>query len=287
MIIKLNIIGLDRFFLKMFFLSFLLVLLALTNVSYASGWPVPWQINFQEAATPLMTKLHDFHNNYLLVMCFGISALVALLLIYVCIRYSAKNNPIPSKTSHNVTIEIIWTVIPLFIIIFMAFPSFKILYYADKTVETAMTIKVVGRQWYWQYNYPDHEIAFDSYIIPDAEIKPGQFRLLEVDNRVVLPVDTNVKILITSGDVVHSWAVPSFGIKIDAVPGRVNETWVRINKPGIYYGQCSELCGINHGFMPIAVEAIPKEEFDNWILQAKTKFAFNLGHNNIYFNNLL
>jgi len=236
-----------------------------------ADYPRPWQINFQEPATPLMVKLVEFHH-WLLVMCFGISGLVLFLLIYVMIRFSKKNNPIPSTTSHHTLLEIMWTMIPVLILIILAVPSFKILFYADRIDKADMTLKIIAHQWYWQYEYPDHAgIAFDSTMIPDNEIKPGQLRLLEVDNRIILPVNTNVRLLVTSADVIHSWSVPSFGVKTDAVPGRTNESWINILRPGVYYGQCSEICGINHGFMPIAVEAVSKEEFEKWVESKKNK----------------
>jgi cytochrome c oxidase subunit 2 len=169
-------------------------------------------------------------------------------------------------------LEVFWTLIPTLIIIVMAIPSFKILYLADKIDKIDMTLKVIGRQWYWQYEYPDHgNIYFDSNMIATKDLKPGQIRLLEVDNRIVLPIETNIRLLVTSGDVIHSFSVPSFGIKTDAIPGRTNETWIRILRTGVYYGQCSELCGINHGFMPIAVEAVSKEDFAKWVESKKNK----------------
>lgn len=239
-----------------------------------ADFPRPWQLGFQKAASPVMERFENFHN-MLLIIISCISAFVFFLLAYVCIRFRASKNPIPSKTSHNTFIEIIWTVIPVIILIIIAVPSFRILYYVDETpANYDMTLKVVGHQWYWEYAYPDYDnITFDSYMIADDKLQANQMRLLEVDNRVILPIDTNIKILITAADVIHSWAVPAFGIKTDAVPGRLNETWVNIKKPGVYYGQCSELCGILHGFMPIAVEAVTKEEFKQWLIQAKQKFA--------------
>lgn len=235
--------------------------------------PQNWQMNFMAPATPVMEKFVQFHNK-LLIMCYGISGFVFILLFYACFKFSKKNNPTPNRTSHNTALEIIWTLIPFIIVCMMAIPSIKILYYSDQTPETEFTLKIVGRQWYWQYQYPDHDnIAFDSYMIQDQNLKKDQIRNLEVDNRIVLPVDTNIKLLLTSGDVLHSFAVPSFGIKIDCVPGRTNETWIRVTKPGIYYGQCSELCGVNHGFMPIAIEVVPKEEFKKWVATAKLKFS--------------
>jgi cytochrome c oxidase subunit 2 len=197
------------------------------------------------------------------------------LLAYVIFKFNAKANPIPATFSHNVLIEIIWTVIPVMIIVIIAIPSFRILRMAEKIPQADMIIKVVGYQWYWHYIYPDNNIEFDSYLITDKNLKSGQKRLLEVDNRIVIPENVTVKFLITAGDVIHSFAVPSLGIKMDAVPGRTNETWTKISKKGVYYGQCSELCGVNHGFMPIAIEVVSKEDFDKWIINAKTKFSLS------------
>jgi len=241
------------------------------------GAPQPWQLGLQVSASPVQEQLTDFHN-LLVVVITGITLLVLALLIYVMIRFNSRSNPAPTRTSHNTVIEVLWTVVPVIILVIIAVPSFKVLYYMDKTQDAEMTLKVTGRQWYWDYSYPDQgDISFSSYMIPDEEIKPGQKRLLEVDNRIVLPVDTNIRILVTAGDVIHSWAMPALGIKRDAIPGRVNETWARIDKEGVYYGQCSEICGTNHGFMPIAIEAVSKERFQQWVEEAKTKFAGNNG----------
>lgn len=234
--------------------------------------PQPWQLGFQEAATPVMERIDGFHD-LLLVIITVIMLLVTALLVYVVVRFNEKANPVPSKTTHHTVLEVMWTVVPIMILVVIAIPSFRLLYYMDKTTTPGMTLKVVGSQWYWSYVYPDHgRIAFDSLIIPDDQLKPGQLRLLEVDNRVVVPVDTDIRVLLTSNSVLHSWAVPAFGVKIDTVPGRMSETWMRVTKPGVYYGQCSELCGINHGFMPIAVEAVSKAEFAKWVARAKVKF---------------
>jgi cytochrome c oxidase subunit 2 len=237
--------------------------------------PHPWQMTLQDAATPVMEKLSDLdmyeHKVIALIVVFVLG-----LLTYVCIRFRASNNKVPSTTSHNVTLEIAWTIIPVAIIISIVIPSIKLLYYANVIPDPEMNIKVIGHQWYWEYQFPDHgDFAFDSMIIPDEKLQPGQLRLLTVDNRLVLPVNTNIRILITSADVIHSWGVPSFGVKTDAVPGRVNETWINITSPGVYYGHCYELCGINHAFMPINVEAKSKEDFLAWVEDAKKKFSSN------------
>jgi cytochrome c oxidase subunit II len=239
------------------------------------GAPQPWQLGLQASASPGKEQWTDFHN-LLVVVITGITLLVLALLIYVMVRFNSRSNPAPTRTSHNTVIEVLWTVVPVIILVIIAVPSFKVLYYMDKTQDAEMTLKVTGRQWYWDYSYPDQgDIGFSSYMIPDEEIKPGQKRLLEVDNRIVLPIDTNIRILVTAGDVIHSWAMPALGIKKDAIPGRINETWARIDKEGVYYGQCSEICGTNHGFMPIAIEAVSKERFQQWVEEAKVKFAGN------------
>lgn len=243
--------------------------------------PMPWQIDFQPAATPVMERIHHFHNLLLIIEALIVLLVMALMAIII-IKFRASANPVPSKTTHNTMLEVIWTVIPILILVVIAVPSMRLLFYMDKIPESGpeaenypkMTLKITGHQWFWSYEYPDNGgLSFDSNIIPDEDIKPGQRRLLEVDNRVVLPINTNIRLLMTSEDVIHDWAVPSFGIKMDAVPGRINETWIRIERTGTYFGQCSELCGVNHGFMPIAVNAVSKEEFDAWVEKAKKQFA--------------
>ncbi|HJO87588.1 MAG TPA: cytochrome c oxidase subunit II [Rhodospirillales bacterium] len=235
--------------------------------------PKPWQMNFQPAATPVMEKITEFHN-LLLTVEVGIVIFVLALMLIIIFKFNAKSNPEPSKTTHNTPLEVIWTVIPIVILIIFSVPSMKLLFFMDKAQNPEMTLKIVGHQWYWSYQYPDHGgFEFDSNMIPDEEIKPGQRRLLDVDNQVVLPVNTEVRLLMTSEDVIHNWAIPAFGVKLDTVPGRTNETWVKVTKPGTYYGQCSELCGVNHGFMPVAVKVVSKDEFKQWVTKAKKEFA--------------
>lgn len=252
----------------------------------AQDLPKPTQLGFKAAASPQMERLIHFHNDLLMWVITAIVIFVTGLLIYVMIRYRAKANPTPSKTTHNVLLEVLWTAIPIIILIVIAIPSFKMLYYLDRTENPEMTLKVTGYQWYWGYEYQDHDgINFLSYMIPEAEIDESkdQRRLLSTDNAVVLPIDTNIQITITAADVLHSFTVPAFGIKKDAVPGRLNETWVRIDKPGTYYGQCSEICGINHAYMPIEIKAVTKEEFEAWLIEAKEKFSYNNTNNNLKF----
>ncbi|MCC6598709.1 MAG: cytochrome c oxidase subunit II [Alphaproteobacteria bacterium] len=252
----------------------LVIALAGSAMAQASG-VVPWQINMQPAVSTSAHHIHEFHN-MLLWIIFAVAIFVFILMFWVCLRYNARANPKPSVVSHNVLIEVLWTVLPVVILIVIAIPSFKLLYYTDRTENPEMTLKVTGHQWYWDYEYPDQEgLAFSSYMIGEEDIdaSKGQLRLLSTDNAVVLPVETNIQILITAADVLHSWAVPAFGIKLDAVPGRTNETWVRIEKPGVYYGQCSELCGKDHSYMPIEIHAVSKEDFARWLVSAKQEFS--------------
>ncbi|HUX80336.1 MAG TPA: cytochrome c oxidase subunit II [Alphaproteobacteria bacterium] len=231
--------------------------------------PRPWQMYYQNPATPVMEHLYDFHLTLLIIE--GIIVfIVAALLIYVVVRFRASKNANPSRTAHNTLLEIIWTAIPVLILVYIAFPSFKLLYLMDVTPKAQLTIKAIGNQWYWTYEYPDHDIRFDSNMVPENELKPGQLRLFEVDNRVIVPINTNIRVITTSTDVVHSWAVPSFGVKRDSVPGRLNETWFNVKKEGVYYGQCSELCGVKHGFMPIVVEAVSPAKFEHWLASKKS-----------------
>ncbi len=240
-----------------------------------AGEPIEGGLNLQEAATSSAQRIHDFHD-MLLIIITGITLFVLVLLIYVVIRYNKRANPNPSNVTHNVPLEILWTIVPVVILIVIAVPSFKLLYENDRIENPDMTIKITGYQWYWGYEYPDHDgISFNSIMIPDDEIQDGQRRLLSTDNVVYLPIDTNIAILVTANDVIHSWTIPAFGVKMDAIPGRTNETWFRIDKPGTYYGQCSEICGKDHAFMPIEVRAVTKEEFEAWVVKAKEEFASN------------
>lgn len=247
--------------------------LTMGNAIAAQGQAAPWQLGLQDAFSPVAHDMHDFHN-LLLVIITAISIFVLLLLIYVVVRFNRKANPTPSKTSHNTIIEIVWTVVPIMILIAIAVPSFNLLYKADRIENADMTLKAIGYQWYWGYEYVDEdELAFEAVMLEDDELKEGQPRLLATDNIIVLPIDTNIRLLVTAEDVLHSWAMPAFGVKLDAVPGRLNETWMRIEKEGMYYGQCSELCGARHGFMPIAVKAVSKEDYKKWLVEAKKEFA--------------
>ena len=235
--------------------------------------PKNWQITFQTPASPVMERINDLHN-LLMVIITLITLFVLGLLLYVAVRFNEKANPVPSKTTHNTMIEVLWTVIPVIILVVIAVPSFKLLYFMDRHPNPEMTLKVTGHQWYWSYEYPDHGgLKFDSIPIDTEKLKPGEPRLLTVDNRVVLPVGTDIRVLQTAADVIHNWAVPAFGLKLDSVPGRSNENWVRITREGTYYGQCSELCGVNHFFMPIVIDAVSKQAFAAWVEKAKKQFA--------------
>lgn len=253
-----------------------LAALALTGLFGSRAWagqPEPWQFGFQDAVTPVMERIDSFHNMLLIILS-AISAFVVILLAIVIFRFNAKRNPTPRKFSHNTLIETLWTGIPIIILIVIAIPSFKLLYMQDRTPPADLTIKAIGSQWYWTYEYPDYgELTFDALMLEDYELEEGQPRLLATDANVVVPVGATVRVLVTATDVIHSWAVPAFGVKMDAVPGRMNETWFRADKQGIYYGQCSELCGVGHGFMPITVEVVSQEGFEQWIEWAQEELA--------------
>ena len=253
--------------------KFLYIILTYFGASSAfANQPKDWQLGFQEASSS-MREIVNFHDKLLLPIIIAISVFVLFLMIYACIRFRASRNPIPSKTTHNVAVEVLWTLIPCLILIVMAVPSFKILYKQDTIPKADVTVKAIGYQWYWGYEYPDENIIFDSYMIETKDLKENQPRLLAVDNEVVVPVNKVVKVLITANDVLHAWALPSFGVKRDAVPGRINETWFKAEKVGTYYGQCSELCGIKHAFMPITVRVVSEEDYAEWLSGAKIKFA--------------
>jgi cytochrome c oxidase subunit II len=242
-------------------------------LAQAVAAPRPWEIGMQPAFGPLKQQQIELHNLVLVIITL-ITLFVAALLVWVMWRYNARRNPVPTRTSHNTVIEVAWTVIPVLILVVMAIPSFRLVYYEDRTRDPELTIKVTGHQWYWEYTYPDNNnIDFSSYIIPDDQLKPGQRRLLEVDNELVVPVGKNIRVLQTSGDVIHSWFIPALGVQRYAIPGRTIETWFKVDRPAIIYGQCNQICGTNHSRMPIVVRAVPEQEFNAWLVAAKTKFA--------------
>ena len=272
-------------FMNFFIFTILTIPTLFASDSIAKGQPTEWQIGFQEAGSPLMQQLIDFHD-FVFWIITAITIFVFLLLAYVCVKFSAKNNKKPSTTTHNSLLEVAWTLIPVVILVVIAIPSFRLLYNQNDFTNIDMTIKATGYTWYWGYEYPDHDgLAFDSIMLQDDELEEGQPRLLSTDYQLVVPVNTNVKMQITSdpSGVIHSWAVPSLGVKMDAIPGRLNETYFNIKEPGMYYGQCSELCGIGHGFMPISIKAVTADEFAVWLDDAKEEFAEN-NTNEIVFN---
>ena len=252
-----------------FFLLFCVTLLNVFQIALNDA-AQPWQIGFQDPATPVMQGLIDLHHDIFSFMVF-VLLFVVWMLARTVYKFNIKKNPIPAKIIHGTVIEIAWTVTPSFILMLIAVPSFALLYSTDELMDPSITLKAIGHQWYWSYEYSDYtdsddsSILFDSYMIPEDDLELGQLRLLEVDNRVVLPVNTNVRVIITSADVLHSWAVPSLGIKCDAVPGRLNQVSLYLKREGIFYGQCSEICGANHGFMPIVVEGVTLDNYVEWI----------------------
>ena len=256
--------------LRLVGLSF--ISLGLFSGTALASQPKPWQLGFQDAATNNMTQITTF-NDFLLILMTAITLVVLGLMVFVMLRFNAKANPEPSTTTHNTLVEVVWTVVPILILVIIAIPSFRLLYYQRVLPEADLTIKATGYQWYWGYEYPDHGgFAFDSLMLNDDE-RGDQPRLLATDTAMVVPVNTTVRVVVTGADVLHSWAMPAFGVKMDAVPGRLNETWFRAEKTGTYYGQCSELCGIRHAFMPIRVEVVGPDAFASWVSEAQAEYA--------------
>ena len=260
-----------------------LALFLLWPLALSANEPKEWQLGFQKSASKSMDDIVWFHDYMLVPIITAITAFVLFLLLYVCVRYRASRNKVPSTTSHNTLIEVIWTLVPCLILIVMAVPSFKVLYSQDDIPKADVTIKAIGYQWYWGYEYPDENIIFDSYMIDEKDLKANQPRLLAVDNAVYVPVNKVVKVMITANDVLHAWALPSFGVKRDAIPGRINETWFKADRTGTFYGQCSELCGIKHAFMPITVHVVSEDEYNKWLEEAKVKFAKEEINTNVKF----
>ena len=238
----------------------------------ATGQPHPWQLGLQAGVTPVMDDIIWFHD-FLVWLTAAIALFVLVLLVVVVVKFNARANPVPSRTTHNTFIEVIWTVVPVLILVAVAVPSFRLLFYQLNTPKADLTIKATGKQWFWSYNYQDQKFEFDSVMVQTKDLKPGQPRLLTVDNELVVPVNKVVRVQTTGADVIHSWAVPSFGVKIDAIPGRLNETWFKAEREGTYYGQCSELCGRDHAFMPIVVHVVSDKDYAAWLEQAKKKYA--------------
>jgi cytochrome c oxidase subunit 2 len=240
----------------------------------AHAQPVPWQMGLQAAGDERMRDIIGLHSFVLYIITF-ISVFVLGLLLWIAIRFNAKSNPTPSVTTHNTTLEVLWTVLPVAILVAIAIPSFRLLYFEDVIPPSDMTVKAIGKQWFWTYEYPDNgNFTFDALMMPDRRAAQAhEPRLLATYNHVVVPVGKTIRILTTGADVIHSWAIPAFGVKIDAVPGRINQTWFKAERPGLYYGQCSELCGARHAFMPIEVEVMSQDKFNQWVEEAKKKFA--------------
>lgn len=267
--------------MKLFYsptLALLVAVLGVLAVSPALATePLPWQIGLQPPQGSIAERANDFHN-LLLVIITGICVFVLGLLLYTCWRFREDKNPTPSKTSHNAVIEVIWTVVPVVILLIIAVPSFQLLYYMDRTDATDMTVKITGAQWYWTYEYPEEQIAFDSYIIDEADLAEGQKRLLDVDNAMIVPEGTRIKLLIQGNDVMHSFFVPSLAVQIYTVAGRTNEAWIDIPLgTRTYYGQCNQICGVNHAYMPIVIKAVSAEDYRAWVAEAQDEFS--IAHN--------
>ncbi len=241
--------------------------------SDAVAAPRPWEMGMQPAWGPIKQQIIELHDLVLVIITL-ITLLVGLLLAWVMYRYNSKRNPVPSRTSHHAVLEILWTVVPVLILVVIAIPSFRLVYYEDRTYDPDLTIKVTGHQWYWEYSYPDNgNIDFSSYFVPDDQLKPGQLRLLTVDHDLVVPVHKNIRILVTSGDVIHSFFVPALGVQRYAIPGRTIETWMRVSKEGVIHGECNQICGTNHSRMPITIRAVSEKDFEAWLVQAKKEFS--------------
>ena len=249
------------------------LLLAMHAGGALAQTPHAWQLGMQTPGSPVEERIHSLHNLVMVIITL-ITLFVAGLLAYVLWRFDARRHPVPSRNSHNTTLEVAWTLLPVLILVVIAIPSFGLVYYEDRTQNADMTIKVTGHQWYWEFSYPDNgPVSFASHIVAAEDLKPGQLRLLDVDNQLVLPVGKNIRILTTSADVIHSFYIPSLGVQRYAIPGRTIETWVRVDRPGDYYGECNQICGTLHSQMPISLHAVTDADFSTWVAAAKTKFA--------------
>lgn len=236
----------------------------------------PGQLGFMQAASPIMEETVALHDLLMWIIT-AITIFVTVILIYIFIKFNAKANPVPSKTTHNTLLEVVWTAVPILILVVIAIPSFRLLYNQDVIPEADVTVKAIGNQWYWSYEYLDYEeIAFDAILLEEGDAGYNDHpRLLGTDEHMVVPVNKVIRVQVTANDVIHAWTIPAFGAKIDAIPGKLNETWFKATKEGLYYGQCSELCGIRHGFMPIMVEVVSQAEYEAWLEEAKVKYASN------------
>ena len=252
--------------------------LATGSAQAITGQPVKWQFGFQDSVTAIGRQLASFHD-FLLIVITLVTLFVVGLLAYVMWKFNEKANPVPSKTSHNTTIEVIWTIVPILILLVIAIPSFRLLFAQYDFPKSDLVIKATGNQWYWSYEYPDQGgMSFDALMLRDDDNNPikgpnGEPRTLAVDNFLVVPVNKNVELLVTASDVIHNWTIPAFGVKLDAIPGRVMRTWFNVDKVGTYYGQCSELCGKDHAFMPIGVKVVSQADYDAWLVKAKKEYA--------------
>ncbi|MGC6484530.1 MAG: cytochrome c oxidase subunit II [Candidatus Puniceispirillales bacterium] len=250
----------------------LMAVVASAAASHAAE-PQPWQIGLQPPSGSIAERATDLHDLLLIIITL-ISLFVLALLVYTCLRFRESRNPVPSKTTHNTVIEVLWTVIPVIILVVIAVPSFKLLYYMDRTDDTDMVVKVTGAQWYWTYEYPKEELAFDSYMIDEVDLEEGQKRLLDVDYPLVVPEGTRIKLLIQANDVMHSFFVPSLAVQIYTVAGRTNEAWIDVPMgEKTYYGQCNQICGVNHSYMPIVIKAVSAEDYETWLEEAREEFA--------------
>jgi cytochrome c oxidase subunit 2 len=268
-----------------FYVAALLAVMAIAGAGAAwagAGQPSPWQFGFQQSVTPVMDDIVWFHDDFLLPIITAIAGFVLVLLVIEIVRFNARAHPTPTRTTHNTLIEVLWTLMPVLILLAIAIWSFKFLFFQLNTPPADLTVKVTGKQWFWSYSYPDNgKFEFDSLMLKDDERlaalakdpKADVPRLLAVDNEMVVPVNKVVRVQVIGADVIHSFSVPSFGIKIDAIPGRLNETWFKADREGVYYGQCSQLCGRDHAFMPIAVRVVSEQAFTAWLEQAKKKYA--------------
>jgi cytochrome c oxidase subunit 2 len=259
--------------LMQFFAIAILAAIGSGGVALAAlGHSIPWQMNLQDAASPVMESIISFHTLVMYIIT-AIVLFVLVLLVIVIVKFNARTNPVPTRTTHHTALEIAWTLIPVLILLTIAVPSFRLLFFQQTIPPADVTVKAIGKQWFWSYNYPDAKFEFDSIMVQDKDRKPDQPRLLAVDNAMVVPVNKVVRVQTTASDVIHAFAVPSFGIKIDAVPGRLNEVWFKATKEGTYYGQCSELCGKDHAFMPIEVHVVSDQAYAAWLEDAKKKYA--------------
>ena len=247
-------------------------------LAQVEGRPTPGGVGLPAMVTPVGYETQAFYNQILLPIISVIALFVLGLLIYVGWKFNEKSNPVPSKLTHHTWLEIVWTLIPVLILVFISIPSFRLLAHQVEIPEASVTLKVTGNQWYWSWKYPEDQgggFGFDQIMKPEADLQPGDLRLLAVDNEAVVPVNEVIRVQLTSSDVIHAFGIPSFGVRMDAIPGRLNQTWFKVEKEGVYYGQCFFICGKDHAYMPIAIRAVSRPEYEKWLTEAKQKFAKN------------